>query len=79
LYSETNDPVFLPTAEQEKFLRESIYGGRTFKHKHKFVSSQREAYMNKQIPFEDIDDYRVDADVNSLYPATVANEPPVFQ
>jgi DNA polymerase type B, organellar and viral len=68
LYSDTNDPVFLPTAEQVKFFR-SIYGGRTYKYKHKFVSSQREAYMNKQIPCEDIDDYPVDADVNSLYPA----------
>jgi DNA polymerase type B, organellar and viral len=33
--------------------------------------------MNKQIPFEDIDDYLVDADVNSLYPAAMQNEFPV--
>ena len=33
--------------------------------------------MNKQIPFEDIDDYLVDADVNSLYPAAMQNEVPV--
>ena len=44
------------TAEHEKFFWESIYGGRTYKYKHKFVSSQRDAYINKQISFEDIDD-----------------------
>ena len=68
------EPVFLPTAEQEKFFSESIYGGRTYKYKHKFVSSQRDAYMNQQIQFEDIDDYLVDADIMSLYLAAMQNE-----
>jgi hypothetical protein len=77
LYKESNNPVFLPTADQEHFFRDSIYGGRIYKYKHKFVSSQREAYMSKQIKFEDIDDYLVDADVNSLYPAAMKNKFPV--
>jgi hypothetical protein len=72
LYDETNNPVFLPTAEHEKFFRESIYGGRTYKYKH--ISSQRDAYINMQISFEDIEDYLIDADVNSLYPAAMKNE-----
>jgi DNA polymerase type B, organellar and viral len=71
LYSEHYNPVFLHTPDHEKFFRESIYGGRTYKYKHKFLSSQRQAYINKEIKFDDIDDYLVDADVNSLYPAAM--------
>eukprot|EP00835_Amoeboradix_gromovi_P002669 NODE_156_length_16689_cov_0.273960.p2 type:complete len:509 gc:universal NODE_156_length_16689_cov_0.273960:14999-13473(-) len=77
LYDETNNPVFLPTAEHEKFFRESIYGGRTYKYNHKFVSSQHDAYINKKISFEDIEDYLIDAYVNSLYPAAMKNEFPI--
>ena len=40
LYKESNNPVFLPTPEQEHFFRESIYGGRTYKYKRKFISTQ---------------------------------------
>ena len=46
------------TPEQEKFFRESIYGGRTYKYQHKFVSSQREGsrrimlrYLQKTNPY----------------------------
>ena len=55
------------------FFRESIYGGRTYKYKHKFVSEQREAYISGGLTFEEIDDYLIDADVNSLYPAAMKN------
>ena len=40
-YEENSKPIYLP--EQEKFFRKSIFGGRTYIYKHKFVSSQREA------------------------------------
>ncbi|KAI3660739.1 hypothetical protein MP638_001050 [Amoeboaphelidium occidentale] len=56
LYSDSGNPVFLQTPEQEKFFRESIYGG--------------------NLSFNDIDDYLIYADVNSLYPAAMKNEYP---
>ena len=31
LYNESKNPIFLQTPEHEKFFRESIYGGRTYK------------------------------------------------
>ena len=73
----SKNPIFLQTAEQEKFFRESIYGGRTYKYKHTFVSKQRDDYVDGNLSFEDIDDYLIDADVNSLYPAATKNEFPV--
>ena len=76
-YKENSKPIYLQTPEQEKFFRQSIYGGRTYKYKHKFVSSQRDAFINNELDFDDIDDYLVDADVNSLYPAAMKEEFPV--
>ena len=76
-YKEEKSTIYLQTPEQEKFFRESIYGGRTYKYKHKFVSSQREAYINGKLSFEDIDDYLIDADVNSLYPAAMKKKFPM--
>ena len=67
LYKESKNPIFLQTPEHEKFFRESIYGGRTYKYKHTFVSKQRDAYVDGKLSFEDIDDYLIDVDVNSLY------------
>ncbi len=77
LYKDSTNPIFLQTPEHEKFFRESIYGGRTYKYKHTFVSKQRDAYINGKISFEDIQDYLIDADVNSLYPAAMKNEFPI--
>ena len=73
LYKESANPIFLQTPEHEKFFRESIYGGRTYKYKHSFVSTQRDAYIGGDLSFEDIDDFLIDADVNSLYPAAMKN------
>jgi hypothetical protein len=67
----------LQTPEQEKFFRESVYAGRTYKYKHNFISTQREAFLNNNLAFEDIDDYLIDADVNSLYPAAMLEEFPI--
>ena len=69
--------IYAFNPEQEKFFRESIYGGRTYKYKHSFTSSQREAFMKNKISFEGIDDYLIDADVNSLYPAAMMKEFPI--
>ncbi len=75
-YAEGKWPIYLQTPEQEKFFRQSIYGGRTYKYKHEFVSSQREAFLNEKLNFDDIEDYLIDADVNSLYPAAMKEEYP---
>ena len=77
LYTQIKEPIYLQTPEQEKFFRESIYGGRTYKYKNSFVSKQRDDYINGAVNFEDIDDYLIDADVNSLYPAAMMNTFPV--
>ena len=77
LYTQTKEPIYLQTPEQEKFFRESIYGGRTYKYKNSFVSKQRDDYLNGSVNFEDIDDYLIDADVNSLYPSAMMNSFPV--
>ena len=77
LYNKSKYPIFLQTPEHEKFFRESIYGGRTYKYKHRFVSKQRDDYASGNLSFEDIDDYLIDADVNSLYPAAMKNEFPI--
>ena len=77
LYTQAKNPIYLQTPEQEVFFRQSIYGGRTYKYKHSFTSKQRENYMNGSVKFEEIDDYLIDADVNSLYPSAMMNEYPV--
>lgn len=69
LYKESKNPIFLQTPEQEKFFRESIYGGRTYKYKHNFKSEQRDAYINGSLSFEEIDDYLI-------YPAAMKNKFP---
>ena len=76
-YTQKNEPIYLQNAEQEKFFRESIYGGRTYKYKNSFISKQRDDYMKGDMSFDDIDDYLIDADVNSLYPAAMMNPYPV--
>ena len=65
------------TPEQEKLFRQSVYGGRTYKYKHNFVSTQRDAFLSNNLTFDDIEDYLIDADVNSLYPAAMKEEFPV--
>ena len=76
-YKESTNTIYLQTAEQEKFFRESVYGGRTYKYKNSFISTQRDAFLKQDLVFEDIDDYLVDLDVNSLYPAAMMKEFPI--
>ena len=77
LYTLHKNPIYLQNPEQEKFFRQSIYGGRTYKYKNSFKSKQRDEYLNGSLTFEDIDDYLIDADVNSLYPSAMMNTFPV--
>jgi hypothetical protein len=64
--------IALPTSEQETAFRQAVRGGRTYKSKHRFVSTERQAYLDGKISFDDISDYIVDADVVSLYPTAMA-------
>jgi hypothetical protein len=66
LYAQKKNPIYLQNPVREKFFRESIYGGRTYKYKNNFISKQRDDYMKGVVNFEDIDDFLIDADVNSL-------------
>ena len=48
-YKESTNTIYLQTAEQEKFFRESVYGGRTYKYKHSFISAERDAFLINKI------------------------------
>ena len=63
--------IRLPNLEQEGCFRQSVRGGRCYKSKSGFVSKQYESYKKNEAKFEDIDDYIIDADVVSLYPAAM--------
>jgi hypothetical protein len=63
--------IQVPAMEQEGLFREAIYGGRCYKSKHRFVSSQLDDYLDGSIAFGELDDYLVDMDVVSLYPAAM--------
>jgi len=65
--------ISLPTIKQEDAFRQSVRGARTYPSKRRFISSQYEDYINGKIEFKDINDYLIDADVVSLYPAAMAN------
>jgi hypothetical protein len=71
--TKVKDPIYLPNSEQEAFFRPSIYGGRTYLSKKEFYSSQRDAFLVGEIGFDDIEDYLIDQDVVSLYPAAMAH------
>ena len=65
--------ISLPTIEQEEAFRESVRGARTYPSKRRFISSQYQQYIDKSIDFDDVNDYLIDADVVSLYPAAMCN------
>lgn len=67
--------IQLPNLEQEIAFRQSVRGGRTYKSKHNFVSKEYEGFKNGEIEFDEINDYCMDADVVSLYPAAMAKYP----
>jgi hypothetical protein len=74
--------IHLPTLEQEKGFRESVRGGRTYKSKHRFESESYQDIISKisegkDVDLNSIEDYMIDADVVSLYPAAMIEEFPV--
>jgi hypothetical protein len=64
--------VAIPTMREEKVFRPAVFGGRCYPSKREFTSSQYDGFLNGEIKFEDVDDYLIDADVVSLYPAVMA-------
>ena len=69
------DFINLPTLEQEKAFRQSVRGGRTYKSKHRFKSTQYDSFIKGECDFDSIEDYLIDADVVSLYPTAMAKYP----
>jgi hypothetical protein len=76
--------INLPTLKQEEGFRESVRGGRTYKSKHRFSSEQYNATIATiaegkfgDTEFDSIQDYLIDADVVSLYPAAMIYEYPI--
>jgi hypothetical protein len=67
------DNIILPTMHQEKYFRGAVYGGRTYKSKNQFYSMDRDAFVAGELEFDDIQDYILDLDVVSLYPAAMAH------
>jgi hypothetical protein len=61
----------LPTLEEYKDFRSSLYAGRCYKAKSNFTSTEYDRYMRGELKYNDIDDYIIDLDVNSLYPAAM--------
>ena len=75
---ETSKPIDfinLPTLEQEKLFRQAVRGGRTYKSKHRFKSTQYESFLKGDCNFDTIDDYLIDADGVSLYPTAMTKYP----
>jgi hypothetical protein len=71
------EDIVLPTLEQETAFRKAVRGGRCYKTKNQFFSSQREAFLSGEVKFDDIDDYLIEADVNSLYPQAMRYDFPI--
>ena len=69
--------IYLPTYEEDCFIRKSAYGGRTYPNKKSFVSSQYEKIINKEISYDNITDCIFDLDVVSLYPTAMLEYYPV--
>lgn len=65
--------IFKPSPMQEDHFRGSVYGGRCYKTRHEFKSTQYDDYFNGLVDFDGVDDYIVDLDVVSLYPTAMSN------
>ena len=73
-----DQPVYIPTPKDDEFIRQSVYGGRCYKNKNRFISKQYEAVKNGTLTdVEEVDDYMVYLDVVSLYPTSMLREYPV--
>ena len=67
------DKIYLLDAKWEVNARQAIYGGRVYKNRNSFQSSQYERVMSGEIMYDELNDFIFDADVNSLYPTAMRN------
>lgn len=65
--------ISLPTLETEDFYRRAICGGRTYPTRRRYISENYVDYVNMAVAFDEIKDYCIDADVVSLYPASMGS------
>lgn len=73
--SRKNVSIVLPNTLQEVFFRSSIFGGRTYKCQHRFISTQYMEVMRGELVFDQVQDYLLDLDAVSLYPSAMAMYP----
>jgi hypothetical protein len=71
-------PVYIPTPEEDTFIRQAVYGGRCYKNKNSFKSSQYDDIMNGTIAdIDSVEDFMVYLDVVSLYPTSMLEQFPI--
>lgn len=56
----------------ENIFRSALYGGRCYPTQPKWESSQLEAVRHGALTYEEVDDYVLDLDANSLYPTAMS-------
>lgn len=67
----------IPNAIEDTFYRKSVYGGRCYPNKKSYTSKYYEDLIKGKISFDDVDDYLIDGDIKSLYPAVMTYQYPV--
>lgn len=70
-----DEVIGLPSYEESCFYRKATYGGRTYKNKTHFKSSQYQGIMDGSIKHSDVTDFCEDKDVVSLYPTAMERYP----
>jgi len=75
---ETRNLIFLPKSKDDyDFFRQSIYGGRTYPARKRYVSCEYPAIKAGLLSYDQVQDYVFNADVNSLYPTAMMGLYPV--
>ena len=67
----------IPNAIEDTFYRKSVYGGRCYPNKKSYTSKYYEDLIKGKISFDAVDDYLIDGDIKSLYPAVMTYQYPV--
>jgi DNA polymerase type B, organellar and viral len=71
LFKESKNPILFQTPEHENFFQiQSMEEGHINTNTALSVNKENLSYIGGDLSFEDIKDYLIDADVNSLYPAS---------
>jgi hypothetical protein len=71
-------PVYIPTPDDDSFIRQAVYGGRCYKNKSSYKSEQYDDIKNGLIKsIDEVDDFMVYTDVVSLYPTSMKENYPI--